>query len=91
MSRRTNRAKAVTKSNRDTRIAETGMINLGKYIFLMIDELLTILLAAFARPVEKTFQIKRPDKTKIGYGRPCAGMFNVGAKNKVKITIIRSG
>jgi len=62
----TNNMNAIKKSNNETRIEDTGMINRGKYIFLIILELFTMLLDALVKPEEKMFQIKRPEKTYMG-------------------------
>ena len=59
-------AKAIKKSNSATSTDETGMTNLGKYIFLMIWALFTILLADVESPDENVFQSKSPEKTKTG-------------------------
>ena len=45
---------------------DTGMINRGKYIFLIIEELLTMLFAAFVNPDENVFQSKSPENTNTG-------------------------
>jgi hypothetical protein len=45
---------------------EKGIINLGKYIFLIILELFTMLLPAFTTPEEKIFHKSSPDNTKTG-------------------------
>ncbi|MEJ0054746.1 MAG: hypothetical protein WDN75_03325 [Bacteroidota bacterium] len=58
---------------------------------MIIDELFNILFAEFESPVEKMFQIRRPEKTKTGYGSPWEGMFSVLPKKKVKMSIIISG
>lgn len=79
------------KSNTDTKTEETGMIRRGKYIFFIIDALFTMLDAAFDKPAENIFQIKRPEKTKTGYGTFCDGIFNTLPKKKVNITIISNG
>jgi hypothetical protein len=42
---------------------ETGMMRRGKYIFLIIEALFTMLLEALVRPVENKFQINKPEKT----------------------------
>ena len=52
--------KANKKSTSAVSMALMGMINLGKYIFLMMLALLTILLALFISPLLKMFQINKP-------------------------------
>jgi hypothetical protein len=54
--------KAIRKSNKAARIPENGMINLGKYIFLIILALATILSAELISPELKRFQNKSPEK-----------------------------
>ena len=57
--------KANKKSTSAVSMALMGMINLGKYIFLMMLALLTILLALFISPLLKMFQINKQKKKNI--------------------------
>ncbi len=54
------------KSKRETNTDDRGMIKRGKYIFLIMLALLTMLFPAAVIPVEKIFHKRRPEKTKIG-------------------------
>ncbi len=79
------------KSNNVTITEDSGVINLGKYIFLIICALLMILLLAAESPVEKIFHINNPEKTKIGYGVESEGTPSFFPKKKVNNTIIKIG
>ncbi len=54
------------KSKSATKMEEIGIINLGKYIFLIILAFATMLPEALESPEENIFQSNKPEKTKIG-------------------------
>ncbi len=82
---------AMRKSNSATNMEDIGTMSLGKYIFLIIFALFTILFDALESPVENIFQISKPENTKTGYGIESEGISNAPAKNTVNITIMSRG
>lgn len=80
-------AKSITEAN----MVEIGIISLGKYIFLMICALLTMLLPALVIPEEKIVHKINPEKANTGYSMLSDGTFIGFAKKKVNIIISNSG
>ena len=54
--------KDIRKSNDATNTPEKGMINLGKYIFLITFALFIMLFEAVIKPELKRFQKSKPEK-----------------------------
>src|SRR5687768_8131655 len=87
-----NTRNAIKKSNSATSTEDMGMMRRGKYIFLMMLAFVTILLPALASPVEKIFQITKPQRANNGYGMPRSLLAEISLpKPKVNSAVITRG
>src|SRR5690349_16004546 len=75
------------KSNNSTPATLAGIINLGKYTFVINFSSSTTLLPAMRITFEKNVHGNNPAYTKIGYGKPSEGTF-ASAPKKIENTII---
>src|SRR5688572_5447077 len=87
----TNTTKAMARSIKDTSSDDVGMIIRGKYIFLMMGALFSMLFPAVMILEEKKFHSSKPEKTNRGYGSGSVLIFSARPKNKVKMSTISKG
>ena len=71
--------------------AAIGIASRGKYTFLSRLALPTRLSADCARPVAKNVQGTSAAKAKSGYGTPSDGIFASLPKNRLKMSIVKTG
>jgi hypothetical protein len=87
----TNNAKESVKSTVPDKIAEIGIVNLGKYTFVRRLVLSTKLLDACDIAFEKNIHGTRAVNAKSGYGRPSEGILASLPKKTLNMAMVDNG
>src|SRR3990167_9763014 len=86
-----NTRKATQKSTSPPATEDIGIINRGKYTFVIRLLLLTRLLLELVTPLAKSCHGKSAAYENMGYGTPSDGIFARLPKKIVKTTIVKRG
>ncbi len=82
---------ATQKSTRGDMMLATGIIRRGKYTFVMIFALLTMLIVDLVIPSANKVQGSNAASENKGYGTPSDGIFASPPKNSENTTIRNNG